>query len=88
MEFNSYVVLARPNVEVVPLLRLNFKEIFIAIHRRLNILTTINDPWRIVTAHKIHADIFIQFSQAVPDYKIQLGVTIADIKGDRSEKST
>ena len=87
MEFDSYAVLARQNVEVLSLLKFYFKEIFTAVHRRLNIRPTLNNPWRIVIVHKIFADIFIQFFRTVRNYKYQLGVTITDVKKDRSRKS-
>lgn len=44
MEFDPYAVLARQNVEVLPPLKLDFNEIFTAVHQRLNIRPTINNP--------------------------------------------
>ena len=61
MEFDSYAILAGQNVEVLTLLKFNFKKIFIAVRRRLNIRPTVNNPCRIANAQKIFADIFIQF---------------------------
>ena len=84
--FDSYAVLGRQNVEVLPLLKFHFKEVFKTIHRRLSIRPTLKNPWVIVVSHKIFFDVFIQFFRAVRDYKIQLGVEIIEEKRDRHRR--
>ena len=76
MEFQSYQVLEKAKVELLPILTLSFSELFKKLISRLRVKQGIRNKYKFSLKQAVHHTLFIEWYRVIRDYPSEFGRNI------------
>ena len=76
MEFQSYQVLEKAKVELLPIMSISFSELFKKLKSRLRVKQGIRNKYKFSLKQAVHHTLFIEWYRAIRDYPSEFGRNI------------